>query len=42
MIRLVPHALIKVRIDGNLVETTAGRVLFNEIYWRMKHSMHFW
>ncbi|ROL62068.1 DNA-directed RNA polymerase subunit beta' [Bacteroidetes/Chlorobi group bacterium ChocPot_Mid] len=25
------HARIKVRIDGNLIETTTGRVLFNEI-----------
>jgi DNA-directed RNA polymerase subunit beta' len=25
------HAIVKVRIDGELVETTVGRVLFNEI-----------
>jgi hypothetical protein len=25
------HALIKVRLDGELVKTTAGRVIFNEV-----------
>jgi len=25
------HALVKVRIDGEVIETTYGRLLFNEI-----------
>jgi len=29
------HAMVKVKLDGNFVETTVGRMLFSEILPRM-------